>query len=144
FLNRSPLFPLFGKGENLMQPVHARDLGNAYYDVMMNKKLTMNNDYNLSGKNPITYKKLIQTVSSKLNKKTILITLPLKFSVFSAKLYNKITPKAIITEEQVLRMQEDKAFSYEKARKDFGYNPIDFEEGIQEEVHLYLKEKGKI
>lgn len=144
FLNQSPLFPLFGKGENLMQPVHARDLGNAYYDVLVNPKLTMNNNYNLSGKNPITYKKLIQTVSSKLNKKTILITLPLKFSVFSAKIYNKITSKALISEEQVLRMQEDKAFSYEKAQKDFGYNPIDFEEGIQEEIQLYLKAKGKI
>lgn len=144
FLNRFKFFPLFGQGENLMQPVHARDLGNAYYDVLMNPDVTKNNDYNLSGKKPLSYKKLIETVSSKLNKKTILVKLPLSFSVFSAKIYNKITPKAIISEEQVLRMQEDKAFSYEKAKQDFGYNPIDFEEGIQEEVQLYLSTKGKI
>lgn len=144
FLNRFKFFPLFGNGENLMQPVHARDLGNAYFDVLMNPAVTKNNNYNLSGKNPLTYKKLIETVSSKLNKKTILVKLPLSFSVFSAKVYNKITPKAIISEEQVLRMQEDKAFSNDKAKQDFGYNPIDFEEGIQEEVQLYLSAKGKI
>lgn len=143
FLNRFRLFPLFGKGENLMQPVHARDLGNAYYDVLMNPSVTMNNNYNLSGKNPLTYRKLIETVSKKLNKKTVLVTLPLGFSIFSARIYNKITSKALISEEQVLRMQEDKAFSYEKAKNDFGYNPIDFEEGIQEEVKLYLKSKGQ-
>ena len=143
FLNRFRLFPLFGKGENLMQPVHARDLGNAYYDVLMNPNITMNHNYNLSGKNPLTYKKLIKTVSKKLNKKTVLVTLPLGFSVFSARIYNKITSNALISEEQVLRMQEDKAFSYERAKNDFGYSPIDFEEGIQEEVELYLKSKGQ-
>jgi len=143
FMNRFRLFPLFGKGGNLMQPVHARDLGNAYYDVLMNPGVTMNNNYNLSGKNPLTYRKLIETVSKKLNKKTTLVTLPLGFSVFSARIYNKLTSKALISEEQVLRMQEDKAFSYEKAKNDFGYNPIDFEEGIQEEVELYLKSKGQ-
>lgn len=144
FLNRFRIFPLFGKGENLMQPVHARDLGNAYYDVLMNPSFTMNKNYNLSGKNPLTYRKLIETVSKKLNKRTTLVTLPLGFSVFSARVYNKLTSKALISEEQVLRMQEDKAFSYEKAKNDFGYNPIDFEEGIQEEVELYLKSKRKI
>lgn len=143
FLNRFRFFPLFGKGENLMQPVHARDLGNAYYDVLMNSQVTMNNNYNLSGKNPLTYRKLIETVSIKLDKKTKLVTLPLGFSVFSARVYNKLTSKALISEEQVLRMQEDKAFSYEKAKNDFGYNPIDFKEGIQEEVKLYLKSKGQ-
>jgi len=143
FLNRFRLFPLFGKGENLMQPVHARDLGNAYYDVLMNPGVTMNSNYNLSGKNPLTYRKLIETVSKKLNKKTALVTLPLDFSVFSARIYNKLTSKALISEEQVLRMQEDKAFSHEKAKNDFEYNPIDFEEGIQEEVELYLKSKGQ-
>lgn len=143
FLNRLRLFPLFGEGKNLMQPVHARDLGNAYYDVLQNRSITENENYNLAGKSSLSYKKLIQIVSSALNKKTLLISLPLGFSVFSARIYNKLTSKALISEEQVLRMQEDKAFSYEKAKKDFGYNPIGFEEGIQEEVNEYLNNKGR-
>jgi len=143
FLNKFRLFPLFGKGENLMQPVHARDLGNAYYDVLQNRSITENENYNLSGKSPLSYKKLIQIVSSVLNKKTLLISFPLGFSVFSVRTYNKLTSKALISEEQVLRMQEDKAFSYEKAKKNFGYNPIGFEEGIQEEVKEYLNNKGR-
>ncbi len=143
FLYRFKFFPLFGNGENLMQPVHARDLGNAYYDVLVNRSVTINENYNLSGKTPITYKTLIQTVSTKLRKKTIIISLPLNFSIFTAKIYNKFTSKALISEEQVLRMQEDKAFPFVKAKKDFGYNPIDFEEGISEEINMYLKNKGK-
>jgi len=52
FLNKFRIFPLFGKGENLMQPVHARDLGNAYFDVLENQSVTKNRNYNLAGKNP--------------------------------------------------------------------------------------------
>ncbi|MDD4566107.1 MAG: hypothetical protein PHE79_11620, partial [Eubacteriales bacterium] len=45
---------------------------------------------------------------------------------------------AIITVEQVMRMQEDKAFSHEEAYRDFGFDPLPFEEGIREEVDEYL------
>ena len=35
-------------------------------------------------------------------------------------------------------MQEDKAFGYEDAMRDFGYAPLSFEAGIVEEVNEYL------
>jgi uncharacterized protein YbjT (DUF2867 family) len=55
YLNRHGYFPLFGKGNNLMQPVHARDLGNAYYDVLQHEEQTKNKEYNLPGKEPLSY-----------------------------------------------------------------------------------------
>jgi hypothetical protein len=39
-----------------------------------------------------------------------------------------------IKAEQVLRLNENKAFSYEEAQRDFGFNPRSFEEGIRAEV----------
>ncbi len=36
YLNTHKFFPIFGRGRNLMQPVHASDLGNAYYAVIEN------------------------------------------------------------------------------------------------------------
>ncbi|HZK60446.1 MAG TPA: hypothetical protein VFC41_00130, partial [Anaerovoracaceae bacterium] len=60
--------------------------------------------------------------------------------VFAAKVYNSIFGKrAIISVEQVLRMQEDKVFDHEMAKNDFGYNPVSFEEGIKDEVQEYLQ-----
>ena len=43
-------------------------------------------------------------------------------------------------------MNEDKAVDYSEASRDFGYSPITFEEGIQEEVEEYLnyKKTGKL
>lgn len=140
YLNKHKIFPLFGDGHNLMQPVHARDLGNAYYDVLVNKEKTLNKEYNLSGKEPIQYINVIKCIKSYLNSNVKIISVPFGLSVLAAKVYNSVFGKhAIISVEQVLRMQEDKIFSHETAAEDFGYNPLAFEEGIREEVEEYLQ-----
>ena len=48
--------------------------------------------------------------------------------------YEKLTSKPILKAEQVLRLNENKDFSHEEAKKDFEYNPLSFEEGIKSEV----------
>lgn len=138
YLSRHKLFPLFGDGSNLMQPVHARDLGNAYYDVLMHPEMTKNKEYNLSGKQPITYLHIIETIRDYLNSNVTIVKIPISLSIFAAKIYNILFKNAIITVEQVMRMQEDKAFSYEDASRDFGYDPLCLEEGIKIEVEEYL------
>lgn len=137
YLGRHKLFPLFGAGENLMQPVHARDLGNAYYDILINRENTLNKEYNLSGQYPLPYSEIIKITSLELGRKNIIVPIPLWLSIAVAKMYNAVFGnKAIISVEQVLRMQEDKTFSYDDAARDFGYSPISFEDGIREEIIL--------
>lgn len=143
FLYRHKFFPMFGKGENLMQPVHAKDLGYAYYEVLINKEITFNKEYNLSGKVPLKYIDMIRCVSNALGRKNIIVKIPFWISVLAARVYNTISKKAIISVEQVLRMQEDKAFNHEEAAKDFGYDPMSFDEGIVEEVKEYLNSRAR-
>lgn len=139
FLAKYPAFPLFGKGDNLMQPVHARDLGNAYYDVLTHPHTTRNKEYDLSGKKSITYRCIIETICQYLGRKVPIITIPFGLSLAAVKAYNFMFGKrAIISVEQVLRMQEDKVFSHQKAFQDFNYTPCSFEEGIKAEVEEYL------
>jgi nucleoside-diphosphate-sugar epimerase len=139
YLYRRKFFPMFGSGANLMQPVHARDLGNSYYDVLINKDRTFNRDYNLPGKAAIPYIDLVRCVSSALNRRNAIVKVPLSLSILAARIYNALFRNAIISVEQVLRMQEDKAFAYDEAARDFGYAPVSFEEGIRGEVEEYLK-----
>jgi nucleoside-diphosphate-sugar epimerase len=139
YLYRHKLFPVFGKGLNLMQPVHAKDLGEAYYHILVNKEVTAGKQYNLSGKEPIMYIDLLKTVSEALGRKNIFIHIPMGFSIFAARIYNALFRKALVSVEQVMRMNEDKAFSYENATRDFGYSPLSFEEGIKLEVEEYLR-----
>jgi nucleoside-diphosphate-sugar epimerase len=138
YLSKHRFFPLFGDGSNLMQPVHARDLGNAYFDVLTYSDITKNKQYDLSGKDPLAYLSIILKIKKYLNSKVKVIKLPIWLSILAARVYNAVFQNAIITVEQVMRMQEDKAFSHEAAVKDFGYSPISFEDGIQEEIEEYL------
>ena len=142
YLDHHKFFPMFGRGENLMQPVHARDLGNAFYDILNHWETTKNKEYDLSGKEPITYRDIIRTTGRLLGKQNAIVSFPIGFSIFAARVYNAVFGKrAIISVEQVMRMQEDKAFSHEKASKDFGYDPMSFEEGIGEEILEYQRIK---
>lgn len=143
YLYRHKFFPMFGKGETLMQPVHAKDLGYAYYDVLVNKDKTFNKEYNLSGKSPIKYIDLVKSVSDTLGRNNTIIKIPLWISILAAKVYNAVDKKAIISVEQVLRMQEDKDFIYDEAAKDFGYTHLSFQEGIKGEVEEYLRSKRR-
>lgn len=104
---------------------------------------TVNKDYNLSGKEPLTYLKLLQTVSHTFRKENLIYSYPPFTFPFIAKVYNGLFgKKAIITVEQVSRMNEDKAFDHSAATQDFGYAPCSFDEGIAEEVAEYLSVKG--
>lgn len=141
FIDKSPVFPIFGDGKNLMQPVTATDLAIAYQQVLDNAEVCKNQNYNLSGKYPIKYKELIKTVSSKLDKNIILLPIPIKLSYYAVLVGNRILPKFPLNEEQVLRMKEDKDFTHLKANRDFGYSPMSFDEGIESEVNEYKGEK---
>ncbi|MEO2075943.1 MAG: NAD(P)-dependent oxidoreductase [Bacillus sp. (in: firmicutes)] len=141
YLFRRKFFPMFGKGDNLMQPVHARDLGNAYYDVLVNKERTFNQAYNLAGGSPIKYIDLVRCVSTTLARNNTIVKIPLWVSILAARIYNALNKNAIISVEQVLRIQEDKAFPYDEATADFDYRPVSFAEGIVGEVEEYLENR---
>jgi hypothetical protein len=54
------------------------------------------------------------------------------------KVYEKISKKPKLKAEQVLRLNENKDFSYEGAKADLGYDPLGFEGGIKEEIECYI------
>ncbi|MDJ1088754.1 NAD-dependent epimerase/dehydratase family protein [Macrococcoides caseolyticum] len=141
FLDKTPVFPIFGDGKNLLQPVRAQDLGKAIYDVLFSYEKCKNKEYNLSGKNEIEYIDILKIISNQLNKRIIFIKLPIKLCYIIAVIGERFIPKFPIKAEQVLRMQEDKIYSHQEAKDDFEYNPLEFEQGIKDEVREYLNTK---
>jgi nucleoside-diphosphate-sugar epimerase len=135
FINSYNVFPVFGSGKNLMQPVNAEDLGNAYFQVLQNRSNTFGKQYNLSGRDQVTYISILKDISSALGKKVLFIYLPIWISLVGAYLMNMLLGSRFpISVEQVQRMTEDKIFSFKDASKDFGYSPINFKDGIRREV----------
>ncbi|PLR85063.1 hypothetical protein CVD25_00390 [Bacillus canaveralius] len=131
--------PIINGGNSLIQPVNARDLGKAFFNVLMSRDETAGKYYNLSGEKPIKMIDAFTIISTELNKKTIFISVPLGLGVFIAKILKALTIGKIDYIEKVQRMGENRHYSHDKATSDFGYNPMTFEKGIQLEVKEYIK-----
>lgn len=141
FLNRYPVFPLFGDGSNLMQPVFVEDLAKGIVAAVDNS-ITGNKDYNLAGPEPIRYADMIDTVTAKLGRKVRKLRINASAAQLAVRAVQWV-PGFPINDEQVLRMREDKAFDISDAATDLGYSPRSFEEGISLEIEL-MREAGLI
>lgn len=135
------IMPVINGGNSLIQPVNARDLGKAFFTVLMSPNVTNGKVYDLTGESPIKMIDAFKIISRKLNKKTIFISVPLSQGVFMAKVLKLVTLGRIDFIERVQRMGEDRSYSHDEATNDFGYSPMAFEKGIQIEVHEYLSER---
>ena len=137
--DRLPVIPLVNRGNYPLQPVHAKDLGNAYYQVLTRSEEASSNDYILSGKEPIMLRQMFEILGGHLHKHKIrFLPVPLPIVYSGAWLLYIFTLKRKDFREKVQRLAESRAFPHDKAVKDFGYSPRSFEDGVKEEVRQYL------
>lgn len=132
-LRVTPILPIFGDGESLQQPIFVDDVAQAVLLVLQNK-ITIGKSYNIAGKAPLTYNQIIDTVANVLGKRVWKLHLPYMPIVGTLQFTERIKLRLPIKAEQVLRLNEDKAFSYEDAQRDFGFSPRSFEAGIKTEI----------
>ena len=142
FLDRSPFFPMFGSGENLWQPVYHEDCARGVYEALV-RPAAVGRDYDLPGAEPLTYLELVRTAAGALGRKPRIVRLPLEAVRRSLSAAERLRLPLPIKSEQVLRIREDKAYSYDRAREDLDYAPRTFREGIALEV-ARLRELGMV
>ena len=132
-LRITPIMPIFGDGESLQQPIFVDDVAGAVL-LALQTDATIGKSYNIAGKTPLTYNQVIDTVASTLGKRVWKFHLPYMPIVRMLQFTERMKLRLPIKAEQVLRLNENKAFSYEEAQRDFGFNPRSFEDGIRAEV----------
>ncbi len=137
YIQRWPIIPIFGNGQSLQQPIQVEDVANAIVNVLPNAE-TYREAYNISGAAPLTYNKVIDVVSSGLQKRILKLHVPYKPVAWMLRRAESIGIKLPIKAEQILRLNEDKAFSHEKAAEDFGFQSRDFETGIKSQIEEFM------
>ncbi|MCA9947213.1 MAG: hypothetical protein KC449_27225, partial [Anaerolineales bacterium] len=133
FLQASPIIPVFGSGNYLQQPIYVGDVAKAIVQVALQMQ-TIGKIYNISGKAPLTYNEVIDTVAQLLKKKVYRLHLPVKGVITLLDLLARFSIPFPIRSEQVLRLNEDKAFAYTEASADFDFRPLAFCEGLRLEL----------
>lgn len=133
FIRYSPIIPVFGDGKSLQQPIYVDDVVQTVVSCLSNEN-TIGKSYNIAGKYPLAYNEVIDTVAKTMNKRIWKLHIPSKPVVAMLSLFERIRIPFPIKAEQVLRLNENKDFSYAEAQRDFGFSPLAFSEGIGSEL----------
>ena len=110
-IKKYPIIPIPGNGEFKLQPILVDDLVNLIIKAVKSK--IKNKIYFVAGPKPITFNQIVDIISKKFSKRVYRINIP-KFIIY---LKNK-------------NLLNDKVCSIDKVKKDFNFNPVTFEVGI--------------
>jgi uncharacterized protein YbjT (DUF2867 family) len=133
FLDRSPVFPIFGPGTNLWQPVYHEDCARGVLEAMK-RPVSVHRSYDLPGAEPLTYLDMVKTAATVLGRSPRIVRLPIEPVRKALVTAERLRLPLPIDSGQVVRLREDKAYPYEDARRDFDYAPRPFREGVALEV----------
>jgi nucleoside-diphosphate-sugar epimerase len=133
FMRYSPIIPVFGDGNYLQQPIYVGDVAQAILACLCNNQ-TIGKSYNIAGKYALTYNQVVDTIARQMKKRVWKIHIPSSPIVSLLSSLERLHIPFPIKAEQVLRLNENKDFSYAEAQKDFGFSPLPFEDGIRFEL----------
>src|SRR5215212_2950419 len=129
FLDRWPVFPMFGPGTNLWQPVYHRDCARGILETLKRPE-TVHQIYDLPGAAPLTYQELVRMAAAALGSRPRIVNVPIEPVRRTLAATERLRLPLPIDSGQVTRLREDKAYPYEDARRDLDYAPRPFREGV--------------
>jgi len=119
-LNLLPIMPLYYKGRTKFTPIHVTDLVNIIYEIV--KRKTTGETIECIGPEVLTFKEIILKLLKAIDKKRLLIPLPLILAKMTAKIF-EIMPNPLITVDQINLLKHDNIPSGKyKTNFDIGLN----------------------
>jgi uncharacterized protein YbjT (DUF2867 family) len=132
-LRRWPVHALPDGGRMLWQPVFTWDVVAAILAALENPQ-TIQRDYTLAGPEPVSYAEMVRTILRAAGLRRLLVPVPLGVVMLAARLLACVMSRPPLRPDQVQRMREDKVFDITAARRDLGFDPIPFAEGIRRKL----------
>lgn len=142
-VDKFPVMPVVNNAAYELQPVHFADLGKAYYDVLVNEKITGGHDYILSGGEEILLRDMLIEMGAYLGKKMRFVNVPFFIAYSGAWFAFLLSIGKVDLREKVQRLCEPRVYPHEEATRDFGYEPRTFRSAIGDEVREYLEATGR-
>tara|TARA_Y100000591_G_C21733417_1_gene645345 strand:- start:155 stop:1132 length:978 start_codon:yes stop_codon:yes gene_type:complete len=131
-LSRLPLFPIYYNGNTKFTPIHCSDLTDIIHFIISNN--VNSKIIECVGPEIITFKDLLNRLLNLINKKRILLPLPLFFAELSTKLF-ELMPKPLITTDQLKLLKYDNVLSGKfKSNSDIGVPSLRY---FDDEVKKY-------
>ena len=103
-LNRLPIIPIYYEGKTKFAPIHVTDLVQIIFDVVQGK--TNEQTIECIGPEIFSFKEIILKLLKTIDKKRLLIPLPLVIAKMMAKIF-EIMPNPLITVDQINLLKHD-------------------------------------
>ncbi|MEF2278939.1 NAD-dependent epimerase/dehydratase family protein [Deinococcus sp. YIM 134068] len=136
---RVPVYPVFGTGRALMQPVHVEDLAEGIAQAVVRDA---RGEFNLAGPGALSYRQIVDEAFRAVGRRGVMLFVPMGPMAAVVGVLQRV-PGFPVKHEQVIRLQEDKAFEISPARRELGYAPRPFALGIAQEV-ARLRQVGRL
>jgi NADH dehydrogenase len=119
-LNRLPIIPIYYGGKTKFAPIHVADLAQIIFDVVQGR--TNEQTIECIGPEIISFKEIILKLLKTIDKKRLLIPMPLMIAKMTAKIF-EIMPNPLITVDQINLLKHDNIPSGKyKTNFDLGLN----------------------
>ena len=103
-LNMLPIFPLYYSGKTKFSPIHCSDLTDIILEII--KRNIKSNIIECVGPEIISLKEILQKLLISIDKKRVLIPLPISIAKISASLF-QLFPKPLLTRDQLNLLKYD-------------------------------------
>ena len=131
-LNFLPIMPLYYGGQTKFTPIHVSDLTDIIFEIV-EKKIT-GETIECIGPEVLTFKEIILKILKSINKKRILIPVPLLIAKLNAKLF-QLMPNPLLTIDQLKLLKYDNIVS-KKYKTNFDFK-MKANKKFDEEINLY-------
>ena len=131
-LRRTPVFPLFGQGDSLLQPVPVEVVARAVARACLDPPGGPGGGvrvYEVAGPRPLTYRELVSTLAAVLRRRVWLVPVPLRLVWPLVRLGQRL-PGWPITAQQLQMLLLGSTGDPSAFYRDFEQPEVDFREGI--------------
>lgn len=135
WLRRWPLVPAPLGGRTPQQPVHVDDLADAIV-AALERPAAARREYDVGGPEALPLATVIRECAAALGRRAVILPIPLAPAHAVAVLARRARVPFPVSPEQVLRLAESKAVDIGPARRDLGFTPRSFRDGIRAEASL--------
>jgi NADH dehydrogenase len=123
------VMPMIGDGTALMQPVHVREVADAFVRSL-DTPAAIRKTYELGGR-AIPYRDLLQTLARQEGVRIHPLPLPRELAYAGAALIEVVSPWKIPTPGHVAMLEEDQNADTGPAQHDLAFAPLPFAEGLR-------------